>query len=123
MLSAPAARSGDAAAATSAMPHGRRRRCAAVAVAVVLASLALVASRIWPQPAAAVTTPATVRSVAVMPFVDLSPARDHEYFGDGIAEELSTRLARVPGLKVAARTSAFSFKARPAPTRRRSAGR
>ena len=38
-------------------------------------------------------------------------ARDQEYFGDGIAEELITRLARVPGLKVAARTSAFSFKA------------
>ncbi len=83
---------------------------AAVGV-LVLVSLALVASRIWPQPAAAVTTPSAVRSVAVMPFVDLSPARDHEYFGDGTAEELSTRLARVPGLKVAARTSAFSFKA------------
>ena len=83
---------------------------AAVAV-LVLVSLAVVASRIWPQPAAAVTTPAAVRSVAVMPFVDLSPARDHEYFGDGTAEELSTRLARVPGLKVAARTSAFAFKA------------
>ncbi len=40
----------------------------------------------------------------------LSPAHDHEYFGDGTAEELSTRLARVPGLKVAACPSAFSFK-------------
>jgi TolB-like protein/tetratricopeptide (TPR) repeat protein len=84
---------------------------AAVSV-LVLVSLGLVASRVWPWPGAAGarTTPATVQSVAVLPFVDLSPTREYEYFGDGTAEELSTRLARVPGLKVAARTSAFAFK-------------
>lgn len=94
-------------------PRRRWMMRAALAAVVVfaLASMALVAPRIWPQPAAAERTPTAVRSVAVMPFVDLSPGRDHEYFGDGTAEELSTRLARVPGLKVAARTSAFSFKA------------
>lgn len=62
----------------------------------------------------ATTTPAataaSLQSVAVLPFADLSPGRNQEYFGDGIAEELSTRLARVPGLKVASRTSAFAFK-------------
>ena len=62
-----------------------------------------------PRPTAAVTA-TSLQSVAVLPFADLSPARDHEYFSDGIAEELSTRLGRVPGLKVAARTSAFAFK-------------
>jgi DNA-binding SARP family transcriptional activator/TolB-like protein/tetratricopeptide (TPR) repeat protein len=77
---------------------------------LVLVTLGLVAARVWPDSAAAVRTPAMVHSVAVLPFVDLSPAHDHEYFGDGTAEELSTRLARVPGLKVAARTSAFAFK-------------
>jgi TolB-like protein/DNA-binding SARP family transcriptional activator len=55
-------------------------------------------------------TATSLQSVAVLPFVDLSAARDQEYFGDGIAEELSTQLARIPGLKVAARTSASAFK-------------
>lgn len=63
----------------------------------------------WPKPTATVTA-TSLRSVAVLPFADLSPARDQEYFSDGIAEELSTRLGRVRGLKVAARTSAFAFK-------------
>ena len=49
-------------------------------------------------------------SVAVLPFVDLSPEGDQEYFSDGIAEELLNVLARQPGLRVAARTSSFAFK-------------
>jgi TolB-like protein len=64
---------------------------------------------VWPRSSAAVTT-TRLQSVAVLPFADLSPAGDQEYFGDGIAEELSTRLGRAPELKVAARTSAFAFK-------------
>jgi len=49
-------------------------------------------------------------SIAVLPFVDLSPDGDQEYFSDGIAEEILNVLARVGGLKVASRTSAFGFK-------------
>src|SRR5207248_4083859 len=49
-------------------------------------------------------------SIAVLPFVDLSPARDHDYFSDGIAEEILTALARIDGLRVAARRSSFWFK-------------
>lgn len=52
----------------------------------------------------------SISSIAVLPFTDLSPAGDQEYFGDGIAEELLNRLAHVEGLRVAARTSSFSFK-------------
>jgi eukaryotic-like serine/threonine-protein kinase len=48
--------------------------------------------------------------VAVLPFVDLSPAKDQEYFCDGISEEILDTLARVEGLRVVARTSSFSFK-------------
>jgi adenylate cyclase len=58
-----------------------------------------------------VVTPAQ-GSIAVMPFEDLSPERDQEYFSDGMAEELINRLATVGGLKVVARTSAFQFKGR-----------
>ena len=48
--------------------------------------------------------------VAVLPFVDLSPAKDQEYFCDGISEEILGALAKVEGLRVVARTSSFSFK-------------
>jgi serine/threonine protein kinase/TolB-like protein/cytochrome c-type biogenesis protein CcmH/NrfG len=54
------------------------------------------------------------RSLAVLAFADLSEKRDQEFFSDGLAEELTDLLARVPGLHVAARTSAFYFKGRQA---------
>jgi serine/threonine-protein kinase len=50
-----------------------------------------------------------IESIAVMPFADLSPGRDQEYFTDGVTEELMNRLART-GIRVAARTSTFAFK-------------
>jgi serine/threonine protein kinase/Flp pilus assembly protein TadD len=49
-------------------------------------------------------------SIAVLPFVDMSPAKDQEYFCDGIAEEIINALTHVQDLRVVARTSAFSFK-------------
>jgi serine/threonine protein kinase len=59
-----------------------------------------------PQPAG--REPAS--SIAVLPFADLSPERDQEYFCDGIAEELTGALAKVESLRVVSRTSAFQFK-------------
>lgn len=50
------------------------------------------------------------KSIAVLAFTDLSPNRDQEYFSDGIAEEILNSLVRVKDLKVAGRTSSFSFK-------------
>ena len=49
-------------------------------------------------------------SIAVLPFVDLSPQKDQEYFCDGMAEELINSLTKIKDLRVVARTSAFSFK-------------
>ena len=54
-------------------------------------------------------------SIAVLAFLDMSPGRDHEYFSDGIAEELLNLLAKVPQLRVIARTSSFSFKGKDTP--------
>jgi TolB-like protein/Flp pilus assembly protein TadD len=54
------------------------------------------------------------KSIAVLPFNDLSPDKDHAYFGEGIAEELLGALAKVGGLRVAARRSSFWFKDREA---------
>ena len=52
----------------------------------------------------------SIQSIAVLPFVDMSPDGDQEYFGDGIAVELLNELTRLDGLRVAGRTSSFSFK-------------
>ena len=49
-------------------------------------------------------------SIAVLPFTDLSAEKDQEYFTDGLAEELLNVLSKIRGLRVASRTSAFSFK-------------
>jgi serine/threonine protein kinase/tetratricopeptide (TPR) repeat protein len=51
-----------------------------------------------------------VPSVAVLPFSDMSPAKDQEWFCDGMTEELINALTQISGLRVAARTSAFQFK-------------
>jgi TolB-like protein len=53
---------------------------------------------------------ATEKSVAVLPFVDLSEKHDQEYFADGMAEETLNQLAKIPGLKVIGRTSSFQYK-------------
>ena len=50
------------------------------------------------------------KSIAVLPFVNMSPDPDNEYFSDGITEEILNALAKVDGLRVTARTSSFAFK-------------
>ena len=62
-----------------------------------------------PAPSASSAASATI---AVLPFADMTPGGDHEYFSDGITEELINSLAQVEGLRVAARTSTFAFKGR-----------
>jgi serine/threonine protein kinase/Tfp pilus assembly protein PilF len=52
----------------------------------------------------------TTPSIAVLPFTNLSTDKENEYFSDGLAEEIITALSQVPGLRVAARSSAFSFR-------------
>src|SRR2546428_4993245 len=58
------------------------------------------------------STPATAQtpSIAVLPFVNLTGDKENEYFSDGITEEIINALANIEGLRVVARTSAFSFK-------------
>jgi TolB-like protein/Tfp pilus assembly protein PilF len=57
-------------------------------------------------------------SIAVLPFVDMSPDRDQDYFCEGMAEEILNALTRIEGLRVAARTSSFQFKGRAADIRK-----
>ena len=53
---------------------------------------------------------APTKSIAVLPFVDMSPDRDQEYFTDGVAEEIINALSKLEALRVASRTSSFAFK-------------
>jgi adenylate cyclase len=57
-------------------------------------------------------TPVSDRSIAVLPFMDMSEKKDQEYFSDGLSEELIDRLAQSVDLRVIARTSSFQFKGR-----------
>ena len=110
-------------AAVSVLPNSSRRR-----TALVLASVAAVVAIGWQawrtygpgsEPDVAEATPPTVttaaptvpeKSIAVLPFLDMSPGKDQGYMSDGIAEEILNLLAQVPDFKVIARTSSFSFK-------------
>jgi TolB-like protein/Flp pilus assembly protein TadD len=61
-------------------------------------------------PSIATASNADPKSIAVLPFVNMSGDKNNEYFSDGISEEILNVLAAVPGLRVAARTSSFSFR-------------
>jgi TolB-like protein/Tfp pilus assembly protein PilF len=63
-----------------------------------------------PEPA---TRSVAIGSIAVLPFTDMSPQKDQEYLGDGIAEELTNTLAQLQGVYVVPRTTAFQFKDQP----------
>jgi len=106
--------------------HGEkgRQRASGVELTILAALLAigaLLVPTVFPDRAPLTDEPvvgdrlATIRpvqtaSIAVLPFLDLSPDGDQAYFGDGIAEEILNGLSKVGGLKVAARTSAFQLR-------------
>jgi TolB-like protein len=96
----------------------------AVAAAAVLAVAGITFALTWPPRTAstAMTTNASAispafaqphpgKSIAVLPFVDMSEKQDEEYFSDGLSEELIEHLVHSPDLRVIARTSSFQFKA------------
>ena len=82
----------------------------AIFAALVLLLAAPIGLHFWRSRNQKISTPVNNPSIAVLPFVDLSPGRDQEYFSDGLAEELINDLAQVRGLKVVARSSSFQFK-------------
>ena len=90
------------------VPAPRRRSgTLGVLLAFVLAIL-IAGAFVWQRSPSALDAPAA--SIAVLPFTDLSPAKDNAYFSDGITDELINTLTHVEGVHVAARTSAFAYR-------------
>ena len=105
---------GSAYASSQAAPGSRTGRRGKWLGAAVLVAVAL-GGAIWAaSPRASVPEP----SIAVLPFLNLSANEDNEYFSDGLTEEIITRLAAVPGLKVISRTSAMHYKGSEQPLRK-----
>jgi adenylate cyclase len=94
----------SAASVPRAMPASRK-------VAIFLFALLLIAiAGIAYQKSRSDNPPVLEKSIAVLPFADMSASHDQEYFGDGVAEEIINVLAQSDELKVIARTSSFQFK-------------
>ena len=75
------------------------------------ADLGMIRQRFVSDPTVVVSAPPeALPSIAVLPFANMSPDPENDYFGDGLAEELANALAQLPQLRVAARTSAFQFR-------------
>jgi serine/threonine protein kinase len=106
-------RSSDIGHATEAPAKGanRSRKLGILAIVLLLLAAAL-GGYFWQSRRHVGGAGVNTASIAVLPFADMSPAKDQEYFSDGLAEELTNDLAKVPGLKVAGRSSAFQFKGR-----------
>jgi TolB-like protein/Flp pilus assembly protein TadD len=96
------------------LPQARRAMAPALVIGVVL--MAGVTGFAWwrsiddADTTSAAPADLSVQSVAVLPLVDMTADGGAEYLGDGFAEEISAQLAQIPGLRVAARTSAFEYK-------------
>jgi len=115
-------------AATIAWYHGHktRHRVSGAELAILSVLLFIAGSVLWffgrpaqehVSPSQAPTASSTLsasappeKSIAVLPFLDLSEKHDQEYFADGMAEEIADLLARIPAIRVISRTSSFQFK-------------
>src|SRR5205807_4407462 len=90
--------------------HHAHVRWAAVAIGLLVLGAVVAAFMIVSQRPTTSLTAIPEKSIAVLPFVDMSAGKDQEYFSDGISEELLNLLAKIPQLQVTARTSSFAFK-------------
>ena len=93
----------------------RRNRTLIAATIILVLTVAIVFGvRFWASDRAAAQAPSVPaisdKSIAVLPFTDMSEKKDQEYFADGMAEEIIDLLVKIPGLKVISRTSSFQFK-------------
>ena len=96
--------------ASPGLPRSAAILLSVAAVVVLALAVFWISSSRDPDTAATPVVPGAIRSIAVLPFTDMSQMKDQEFFGDGIVEELTNTLTQLQGLYVAPRTSAFQFK-------------
>src|SRR5688572_7325856 len=104
-------------AAATPVPTASAASTASKRIASVVAGLAVVAAVVFLVPrlrdrGAPADTAGTLPSIAVLPFENIGGDTAQEYFADGMTDELATALGRLPGLRVAARSSAYRYKGR-----------
>jgi TolB-like protein len=106
--------SGLTATQTGKRPGSAPKRIVVALAVVMFTGAVFLAMRFWQSkhgdgPTTAIAH-VSEKSIAVLPFTDMSQKKDQEYFGDGMAEEILDLLAKIPGLTVIGRTSSFQFK-------------
>jgi adenylate cyclase len=100
------------------LPTWSRRKFAMFIIGIAVIAAGLLAFNLWRNQSAATPrntasaarTEAAAKSIAVLPFVNMSADKNDEYLSDGVSEELITALSKITGLQVKARTSSFAFK-------------
>src|SRR5437764_919349 len=91
-------------------PYWSKRKFAAFIAGVAIIATALLAYQFLRAPRSTTAATADSKSIAVLPFVNMSADKNDEYLSDGVSEELITALSKITGLQVKARTSSFAFK-------------
>jgi adenylate cyclase len=91
------------------LPYWSKRKFAGFIIGIGVIAAGLLAFQMLHAPPARTQT-STEKSIAVLPFVNMSADKNDEYLSDGVSEELITALSKITGLQVKARTSSFAFK-------------
>src|SRR5436305_2781287 len=92
------------------IPQWSKKKFAALIIGVAAIAAGLLVFQTLRSSRSTIATTADAKSIAVLPFVNMSAEKNDEYLSDGMTEELINVLAKVPGLRVTGRTSCFAFK-------------
>src|SRR6266436_1411714 len=92
------------------IPQWSKKKFAALIIGVAIIAAGLLAFQLLRSSRSTITATADTKSIAVLPFVNMSADKNDEYLSDGMTEELINVLSKMPGLRVPGRTSCFAFK-------------
>jgi len=92
------------------IPQWSKKKFAALIIGVAVIAAGLLAFQLLRSSRSTITATANAKSIAVLPFVNMSADKNDEYLSDGMTEELINVLSKMPGLRVPGRTSCFAFK-------------
>jgi TolB-like protein/Tfp pilus assembly protein PilF len=92
------------------IPQWSKKKFAALIIGIAVIAGALLAFQLLRSSRSTITATANAKSIAVLPFVNMSADKNDEYLSDGMTEELINVLSKMPGLRVPGRTSCFAFK-------------